>query len=381
VEGGASAYAERVPANLPSFRGQRQDDVRQLLFQVETMCQIYAHDVCDENAALSHHWTCHDRTSIGGGSELGTYCSTGRFKMDVFLYFEASDYQGTLRLKLLYLREEGDIEDYNGRFAELIFLVDLGRSHGLGSKLVHVEMKVPGVPTPYTTVAVVYDLPDMTRTICVTSPSESPAQLEEVSPVEDTELQNAAQAEVLPATSTDFLGVGMFETDKQSYVSLLMGFDGSQGLSTKYIKRKHLRKLLRKKSEDPAQEFILVLTNETIKRIKRDNWCHPDEPDHVGSEKGRRFLDTDWACPFPLLMEYKDTIFTPELPDRLPAERAVEHRIDVKIPSKVKSRPQQRLSPEQIEGWVREIVGKGLIRPSISLHAAPTFYVRKPHCT
>ncbi|OWY90291.1 hypothetical protein PHMEG_00041648, partial [Phytophthora megakarya] len=44
-------------------------------------------------------------------------------------------------------------------------------------------------------------------------------------------------------------------------------------------------------------------------------------------------------------------------------------------------RQQWRLSPEQkaeIDQWVREMVSKGLIRPGISPHAAPTFCVRKP---
>ena len=44
-------------------------------------------------------------------------------------------------------------------------------------------------------------------------------------------------------------------------------------------------------------------------------------------------------------------------------------------------RQQWRLSPEQkieIDKWVREMVKKGLIRSSISPHAAPTFCVRKP---
>ncbi|DBA00051.1 TPA: hypothetical protein N0F65_003717, partial [Lagenidium giganteum] len=554
VPGSASTYAARVPTNLSSFRGRRQDDVRQWLFHVETMCKIHAHDICDDNAILP---------AIAGLAVLEpasgwflNWANTvppeelvwGRFKIDVLAHFAASNYQATVRLKLLNLRQEGDIEGYNGRFAELIFRVEdmgeldrvshycIGLKHqtqsyvklqnpitlsdalnlalkyegahftkecraprmeersdrrnrlhdrppqghrqpdrpfpkrpdlsrykpkptevrrdtrklkcffcnrmghlkrdcfqfkktnggseqGNGAphhlhlvsdhplpyqssplielqvaiktdgtsrtaralldcgatttylsrafvtkaeppvvahpsrelrvqtgdgrtvssplELVHVNMEVPGVPTYYATAAMVYDLPDRidcilgmpffeekqpqvdwkTRTISVTTPANAPSLLEKGSPVEDSGLQNAAQEEVLPATSADSLGVAMPETDKQQSAKPLdasremacpgeldvrkksvrtktdllftMGVEASQGLCTKYIKRKHLRKLLRQKSEDPAQDFILVLTDEAIKKVKRDI-VHPDKPDHVASEKARRFLDTDW---------------------------------------------------------------------------------------
>ncbi|DAZ94577.1 TPA: hypothetical protein N0F65_004337 [Lagenidium giganteum] len=173
-------------------------------------------------------------------------------------------------------------------------------------------MEVPRVLTCYATAAVVYNLPEKidcilgmpfieekqpqvdwkARTISVTTPADTPSLLEEGSPVEDSGLQNAAQEEVLPATSTDSLGVAVPKTDKQPNAKKLdaspemacpgesdvrkksvrtktdllftMGFEDSQGLCTKYSKRKQLRKLLRQKSEDPAQDFILVLINKAI---------------------------------------------------------------------------------------------------------------------
>ncbi|GMF18113.1 unnamed protein product [Phytophthora lilii] len=115
---------------------------------------------------------------------------------------------------------------------------------------------------------------------------------------------------------------------------------------------------------------MIVLTNDTIKEIERDIKRN-DEPDNVGSEKAKRFLQTDWDLfkdnpTFLVLKEDKDTVFKPELPDGLPMERKIEHRIDVKDPSVAMYRQQWRLSPKQkteIDKWVRDMISKGLIRP------------------
>ncbi|ETM32674.1 hypothetical protein L914_19978, partial [Phytophthora nicotianae] len=123
-------------------------------------------------------------------------------------------------------------------------------------------------------------------------------------------------------------------------------------VETKYITWKKLRKFLRLPAKDqPEHDFMIVLTNDTIKEIERD-LNRSDEPDNVGSEKVRRFLNTDWE-PFkdnpayPVLVEYKDNVFKPELPDGLPMECDIEHRIDVKDPNTAMYRQQWRLSPEQ----------------------------------
>ncbi|ETI32387.1 hypothetical protein F443_20800 [Phytophthora nicotianae P1569] len=146
--------------------------------------------------------------------------------------------------------------------------------------------------------------------------------------------------------------------------------NGSEGVETKYITWKKLRKFLRLPAKDqPEHDFMIVLTNDTIKEIERD-LNRSDEPDNVGSEKVRRFLNTDWE-PFndnpayPVLVEYKDNVFKPELPDGLLMECDIEHRIDVKDPNTAMYRQQWRLSPEQ----KTEIDNP---------HAAPTFCVRKP---
>ncbi|GMF19774.1 unnamed protein product [Phytophthora fragariaefolia] len=164
-----------------------------------------------------------------------------------------------------------------------------------------------------------------------------------------------------------------------------LGVVDSEGVQTKNITRKKLRKFLRLPAKDqPEHDFMIALTNDTIKALQRDV-RRRDEPTNVGTEKAKRFLQTDWESfkknpAYPVIVEYKDSVFTPELPDGLSMERDIEHRIDVKDPNIAMYRQQWRLSPEQkaeIDKWVREMIAKGLIRPSISPHAAPTFCVRK----
>ncbi|ETO84373.1 hypothetical protein F444_01706 [Phytophthora nicotianae P1976] len=165
-----------------------------------------------------------------------------------------------------------------------------------------------------------------------------------------------------------------------------MGVTDDTGVQTKYITRKKLRKFLRIKTKSiDKPDFMLVLTNNTIKKVARA-LQRRDQPDNVGTAKAQRYLETDWdsfqANPaFDLLTEYKDSVFRPELPEGLPERRESEHRIDVKDPNLAMYRQQWRQSPKQqreIVRWVEDMVKKKLIRPSISPHAAPTFCVRKP---
>ncbi|KAE9302457.1 Transposon Tf2-6 polyprotein [Phytophthora fragariae] len=165
-----------------------------------------------------------------------------------------------------------------------------------------------------------------------------------------------------------------------------MGVVDESGVQTKYITRKKLRKFLRIKTKTADEpDFMLVLSNETIKQVAR-SLQRRDQPDNVGSAKAQRYLETDWETfrenpAFNLLEEYKDNVFRPELPEGLPEKREIEHRIDVKDPNLAMYRQQWRQSPEQqreIVRWVIDMVKKKLIRPSISPHAAPTFCVRKP---
>lgn len=130
-----------------------------------------------------------------------------------------------------------------------------------------------------------------------------------------------------------------------------LGVTDSSGVETKYISRKKLRKFVRLPAkEHPQHDFMLGLTNDTISRIAKQT-RHHDEPDIVGTEKARRFLDTDWATfkdnpVYPVLLEFKDTVFRPELPEGLPMERGIEHHIDVRDVDVAMYRQQWRLSPE-----------------------------------
>ncbi|KAG2938032.1 hypothetical protein PC115_g3917 [Phytophthora cactorum] len=203
--------------------------------------------------------------------------------------------------------------------------------------------------------------------------------------VPETPLECEAKAAERPAED---VGTLSWREKKNARVDAMftLGVVDSEGVETKYITGKKLRKFLRLPAKnEPEQDFMVVLSNDTIKEIERD-LKRNDEPDNVGSEKAKRFLQTNWESfednpAYPIILEYKDTVLKPELPDGLPMQRDIEHRFDVKNPNVAMYRQQWRLSPEQkteIEKWVREMISKGLIRPSISPHAAPTFCVRKP---
>ncbi|GMF18580.1 unnamed protein product [Phytophthora lilii] len=148
------------------------------------------------------------------------------------------------------------------------------------------------------------------------------------------------------------------------------------GVQTKYITRKKLRKFLRIKTkiiDEP--DFMLILSNETIKAVAR-SIQRRDQPDNVGSAKAQRYMETDWDSfrdnpAFELLLEYKDSVFRPELPERLPEKRDIEHRIDVKNFNLAMFRQQWRQSQKQqheVVRWVEDMVRKKLICPSISPH-------------
>ncbi|KAG6574343.1 uncharacterized protein IUM83_07092 [Phytophthora cinnamomi] len=102
-----------------------------------------------------------------------------------------------------------------------------------------------------------------------------------------------------------------------------MGVVDESGVPTKFIIRKKLRKSLRIKTKSINEpDFILVLSNETIKQVAR-SLQRRDQPDNVDSAKSQRYLETDWDSfrentTFKLLTEYKDNVFHPELPEGLP---------------------------------------------------------------
>ncbi|KAG2770886.1 hypothetical protein PC129_g15104 [Phytophthora cactorum] len=128
-----------------------------------------------------------------------------------------------------------------------------------------------------------------------------------------------------------------------------IGIVDETGIQTKYITRKKRRKFLRIKTKSPDEpDFMLVLSNETIKQVAR-SLQRRDQPDNVGSAKAQRYIETDWDTfrdnpVFQLLMGYKDNVFQPELPEGLPEKRDIEHRIDVKDPNLGMYRQQWRQS-------------------------------------
>ncbi|KAF1317861.1 hypothetical protein FI667_g14472, partial [Globisporangium splendens] len=120
----------RVPNNLASFNGKKSEDVRQWIFTIERTCQIHGHTVMDSNTVLP----VIAGTSMGksaSGWYLHWSSSTpiedqtwGMFREVALSSFEASNYQAEVRQKLRALRQVGSIEDYNGRYSELIFRVE-----------------------------------------------------------------------------------------------------------------------------------------------------------------------------------------------------------------------------------------------------------------
>jgi hypothetical protein len=63
----------RVLNKLSKFKRNRGDDVRQWLYQVETLCRIHGHDLTDDNAAIPSI----SRTAVKNLRPVG-YCSGHR---------------------------------------------------------------------------------------------------------------------------------------------------------------------------------------------------------------------------------------------------------------------------------------------------------------
>jgi hypothetical protein len=95
-----------------------------------------------------------------------------------------------------------------------------------------------------------------------------------------------------------------------------LGVTDSGGVKTKYITRQKLSKFqLSPVRDGPQHDFMMVLSNDTIasivKQMKRE-----DESDNLASEKTRRFSETALGSfknnpAYPVLLEFKDTVFRP----------------------------------------------------------------------
>ncbi|ETI29744.1 hypothetical protein F443_23138 [Phytophthora nicotianae P1569] len=117
----------RVPSGLPKFKAKRDDDVRQWLFQVETLCRINGHNATDDNYTLP--WiagTAMEEPASGWflfwASKTPTDMQTWRrFTGDALAHFEASNYQAVLRQKLRELRR------WHRRVPLEVLVIDLPR--------------------------------------------------------------------------------------------------------------------------------------------------------------------------------------------------------------------------------------------------------------
>ena len=80
-----------------------------------------------------------------------------------------------------------------------------------------------------------------------------------------------------------------------------------------------------------------------------------------------------------LLEEFAD-VFPKKLPDGLPPQRAVDHRIELEPGFPPPNRPPYRLSPAEqdvLKTQIQELVEQGFIRPSKSPYGAPVLFVPK----
>ncbi|GMF18456.1 unnamed protein product [Phytophthora fragariaefolia] len=93
----------RVPRGLPKFKGKRGEDVRQWLFQVETLCRIHCHDGDNDNTTLqSIARTAMEDPASGwflfwASRTPAEEQSWAQFTRDALAHFEASYYQAVLR--------------------------------------------------------------------------------------------------------------------------------------------------------------------------------------------------------------------------------------------------------------------------------------------
>ena len=120
----------KVPTKLPSFKGKREEDVRQWMFQIENICSLHGHQIKNENTQLpsiagsamedpASGWYLNWATSLP--MEHQTW---ENFRRSACKQFEPTNYQANLRQKLKELKQNGDIEDYNGEFSKLVFRVE-----------------------------------------------------------------------------------------------------------------------------------------------------------------------------------------------------------------------------------------------------------------
>ncbi|GMF18550.1 unnamed protein product [Phytophthora fragariaefolia] len=132
---------------------------------------------------------------------------------------------------------------------------------------------------------------------------------------------------------------------------------------------------------------MLISLKSLAKEMRKGNVEHVFVVNPLDSEKAERFKQQGWEAlkynpTYDVLLKYKDTVFRTELPITIPPIReGIEHEIKLKPGVKLISVSKWRQSPEQrkvVQEWTEDMVNAGIIRPSISLFPAPTFWVKKP---
>jgi hypothetical protein len=119
----------KVPTNLPKFNGKKGTDAHQWLFNIENVCKINGHIISDDNLMLPGIAGTAMQAPANGFFQHWATSTPGRtqtwenFKESLINQFEGTNYQANLRRQIYRLRQTGDIEDYNGEYANLIFRV------------------------------------------------------------------------------------------------------------------------------------------------------------------------------------------------------------------------------------------------------------------
>ncbi|POM66892.1 Hypothetical protein PHPALM_17178 [Phytophthora palmivora] len=297
----AVAESTRVPSNLPKFTGKRGEGVREWLFQVENACRI--NNITIEDAS----------TRLPGiaGSAMEKPASGW------FLHWSSTT------------RSE---EHTWGIFREHVPNTSKRRTTRLSYPCTRSYVKLENPET-------LSDAMDLTVKYEKVSPTVVREQQKDTSAGKGSAVNNDSESskrEDTAASVVDGCSIG----GKDSIVEKVftMGVVDEIGVQTKYITRKKLKKFLKIKTKSIEEpDFMLVLSYETIKRVAR-TLHRQDQPASVVTAKAQRYLETDWESfqdnpVFNLLMEYKDNVFRPELPEALPEKRENEHRIDVKDPN------------------------------------------------
>ena len=119
----------KVPSNLPKFNGKKGTDARQWLFDIENVCKINGHIISNNNLTLPGIAGTAMQTPANGFFQHWATSTPAEkqtwedFKECLINQFEGTNYQANLRRQIHRLRQTGDIEDYNGEYANLIFRV------------------------------------------------------------------------------------------------------------------------------------------------------------------------------------------------------------------------------------------------------------------